>query len=71
MELELAEEDQDNIDHALDHMIDSVAKFKGDSVSPEDFYTFLNILDYTRYIIGGVMYEYGIPFMIDEDNDDE
>ena len=72
MNLEVDDEDKENIDDTMEHLIDSVVKFKSSSeVTPDDFQTLLNVLDYAKFIISGVCYKYDIIFMTEEDDDDD
>lgn len=58
--------DQDNFNRALDHLIDAVSGFKangGDdftNIDPEKWGEMLQVLDFARFIVSGIMYSYGI-----------
>jgi len=70
--MQIDEDDKENINDVMEHLIDSVVKFKGsEDIEPEDYHVLLNVLDYARYVISGVCYKHDIIFMIEDDEDEE
>lgn len=67
----MEDEDKQNLDYVVDLLIESVVRFKQGNPTAEDFHTMINVLDYAKYAFSGVAYKYGIPHMIEEDEDDD
>lgn len=69
--------DHKNINDALDDVIDSLSKFKAadrvDDLTSMDFADIMEHLHYAQWVIGGVMYQHGIPLCghLDHDDDDD
>lgn len=66
--------DTENINRAMDSLIDSVSTFKAsaraDDLTPDDYANMLFSLDYAKFIISGVMYLHGLP-LCGHDHEDE
>lgn len=67
--------DLTNINSAMDRLIDSVSRFKSvrsiDDLEPTDFAKMLADLDYSKFIISGVMYLHGLPICGHDHSGDE
>lgn len=71
------EADTENIKTALSGLIDTLSPFMAarrmDELTTEDFAAILTNLDFTKFVISGVMYTHGLPYcghIHDEDEED-
>lgn len=67
--------DLSNLNSAMDRLIDSVSRFKSvpsiDELEHTDFAKMLADLDYSKFIVSGVMYLHGIPLCGHDHSGDE
>jgi len=69
--IKIVEEDSSNINSAVEMLIDAVVVFKGNQIEADDFHTMINVLDYAKHVFSGVTYKYGIPALMEDEDDDE
>jgi ABC-type microcin C transport system permease subunit YejB len=70
--LGLTNEDLENMEGVLSDLIDIISKFKGfDDPTQEDYANLLHLLDYSKFIVSGVMYSNAIDVCIGHDDEDD
>lgn len=66
---------QDNLNRALDCLIESVSVFKArgsdmlTNIEDEEWSKMLTALDFGKFIVSGLMYSYGMPICDDKNQD--